>query len=184
MSSMNRRQWFRVASALSTLPAIAVATPTSAQAQSGSWRERKKKVAVRGLQMAYYEAGTGDPIVFLHGNPTSSYLWRNIIPHVQQLGRCIAPDMIGMGDSDRLPDSGPDRYTFRDHQDYLFGLFDVLRLGIGSHSSSMTGVRPSVSHGRSRIRRASRASRTWNRSSYLQVRRPPPRHRTPWPSGT
>src|SRR5258708_16662793 len=119
---MNRRQWFRVASALTALPAIAAVTPTSAQAQGRSWRERKKKVAVHGLQMAYYEAGTGDPIVFLHGNPTSSYLWRNIIPHVQQLGRCIAPDMMGMGDSDRLPDSGPDRYTFRDHQDYLFGL--------------------------------------------------------------
>jgi pimeloyl-ACP methyl ester carboxylesterase len=129
MYSMHRRQWFRIASALSTLPAIAAATPTYAQAQGGSWRERKKKIAVHGLQMAYYEAGIGDPIVFLHGNPTSSYLWRNIIPHVQQLGRCIAPDMIGMGDSDRLPDSGPDKYTFREHQDYLFGLFDALKLG-------------------------------------------------------
>jgi haloalkane dehalogenase len=129
MYSMHRRQWFRIGSALLTLPAIAAATPTYAQAQGGSWRERKKKIAVHGLQMAYYEAGIGDPIVFLHGNPTSSYLWRNIIPHVQQLGRCIAPDMIGMGDSDRLPDSGPDKYTFRDHQDYLFGLFDALKLG-------------------------------------------------------
>jgi len=102
----------------------------------------EEKVAVRGLQMAYYEAGTGDPIVFLHGNPTSSYLWRNIIPHVRQLGRRIAPDMIGMGDSDRLPDSGPDKYTFRDHQDYLFGLFEALKLGNRVTFVVMTGVRP------------------------------------------
>ena len=76
--------------------------------------------------MAYYEVGAGDPILFLHGNPTSSYLWRNIIPHVQHLGRCIAPDMIGMGDSDPLPDSGPGKYTFLTHREYLFALFDEL----------------------------------------------------------
>lgn len=76
--------------------------------------------------MAYYEVGHGDPILFLHGNPTSSYLWRNIIPHVQHLGRCIAPDLIGMGDSDKLPNSGPESYTFREHQQYLFELLDKL----------------------------------------------------------
>lgn len=79
--------------------------------------------------MAYYEVGAGDPIVFLHGNPTSSYLWRNIIPHVQHLGRCIAPDLIGMGDSDPLPDSGPGKYTFLTHREHLFALFDNLGLG-------------------------------------------------------
>ena len=76
--------------------------------------------------MAYYEVGEGDPILFLHGNPTSSYLWRNIIPHVQHLGRCIAPDLIGMGDSDPLPDSGPGKYTFVTHREYLFEMFDAL----------------------------------------------------------
>ena len=129
MTPMNRRQWLRTAAAVTMLPAAAATGGSTAHAQGRRWRERKKKLSVRGLQMAYYEAGTGDPIVFLHGNPTSSYLWRNVIPHVQHLGRCIAPDMIGMGDSDRLPDSGPDTYTFRDHQEYLFGLFDALELG-------------------------------------------------------
>ena len=76
--------------------------------------------------MAYVEEGAGDPIVFLHGNPTSSYLWRSVIPHVAQLGRCIAPDMLGMGDSDRLPDSGPGRYRFVDHRHYLDGLLEAL----------------------------------------------------------
>jgi len=79
--------------------------------------------------MAYVEAGSGAPIVFLHGNPTSSYLWRNILPHVQHLGRCIAPDLIGMGDSDKLPDSGPGRYSFREHQNYLYALLDALHVG-------------------------------------------------------
>ena len=74
---------------------------------------------VFGKRMAYVDVGKGDPIVFLHGNPTSSYLWRNVIPHVQELGRCIAPDLIGMGDSDKLERSGPDSYRFFEHRDYL-----------------------------------------------------------------
>ena len=57
----------------------------------------KKHLQVLGHNMAYVEAGEGDPIVLLHGNPTSSYLWRGIIPHLTGLGRCIAPDLIGMG---------------------------------------------------------------------------------------
>lgn len=69
--------------------------------------------------MAYVEEGEGDPIVLLHGNPTSSYLWRNIIPYLTSLGRCIAPDLIGMGDSEKLPDSGPESYTFVEHRKYL-----------------------------------------------------------------
>jgi haloalkane dehalogenase len=83
-------------------------------------------VTVDGLSMAYVEEGAGDPVVFLHGNPTSSYLWRNVIPHVAPLGRCIAPDLIGMGDSDPLPDSGPGRYRFVDHRQYLDGLLEAL----------------------------------------------------------
>ena len=93
-----------------------------------TWRDRKRRVAVDGLSMAYVEDGAGDPVVFLHGNPTSSYLWRNVIPHVAPLGRCIAPDLIGMGDSDPLPDSGPGRYRFVDHRHYLDGLLDALEV--------------------------------------------------------
>ncbi len=79
----------------------------------------KNFLEVLGKKMAYIEAGEGDPIVFLHGNPTSSYLWRNIIPHLSGLGRCIAPDLIGMGDSDKLDSTGPDSYTFVEHRNYL-----------------------------------------------------------------
>jgi haloalkane dehalogenase len=88
----------------------------------------KSRADVLDRQMAYIDVGTGEPIVFLHGNPTSSYLWRNVWPHCQGLGRCLAPDLIGMGDSDKLPDSGPDRYTFADHQRYLDAWFDRLEL--------------------------------------------------------
>lgn len=76
--------------------------------------------------MAYIEEGEGDPIVFLHGNPTSSYLWRNVMPHLTGLGRLIAPDLIGMGDSDKLDNSGPERYTFAEQRDYLFELLEQL----------------------------------------------------------
>ncbi|MGD9340085.1 MAG: haloalkane dehalogenase [Chromatiales bacterium] len=86
----------------------------------------KQKVEVLGKQMAYVEIGEGDPIVFLHGNPTSSYLWRNIMPLLADQGRCIAPDLIGMGDSDKLTDSGPQRYRFVEHRRYLDALLDVL----------------------------------------------------------
>ena len=93
-----------------------------------SWRERKRWAEVGGLKMAYIEDGSGDPIVLLHGNPTSSYLWRNVIPHLRDLGRCLAPDLVGMGDSDPLPDSGPGRYRFVDHRHYLDGLLEALEV--------------------------------------------------------
>lgn len=82
---------------------------------------KKKFIEVLGHQMAYVEMGdpNGRPIVFQHGNPTSSYLWRNIMPYAEKLGRCIAIDLIGMGDSDRLADSGPERYTFAEHSTYF-----------------------------------------------------------------
>jgi len=86
----------------------------------------KQHCDVLGKRMAYVEVGTGDPIVFLHGNPTSSYLWRNIIPYVAGAGRCIAPDLIGQGDSGKLDDSGPDSYTFVQHREYLFALLEQL----------------------------------------------------------
>lgn len=86
----------------------------------------KRKAEVLGRSMAYLEEGTGDPIVFLHGNPTSSYLWRNVMGHLAPYGRCLAPDLIGMGDSDKLPDSGPGSYRFVEHRRYLDALLEKL----------------------------------------------------------
>ena len=83
-----------------------------------TWRDQKKFVTVDGRRMAYVEMGSGDPIVFQHGNPTSSYLWRNILPKLATFGRCIAIDLIGMGDSAKLTDSGPDRYTLVEHRHF------------------------------------------------------------------
>lgn len=96
---------------------------------SASPRYARKSVEVLGRRMAYVDEGQGDPIVFLHGNPTSSYLWRNVMPHLEGRGRCIAPDLIGMGDSQKLEPSGPDRYRFVEHRTYLDGLLDALGVG-------------------------------------------------------
>ncbi len=93
---------------------------------SAAFPYQKKQLEVLGHRMAYVDVGMGDPIVFLHGNPTSSYLWRNVIPHLEPRGRCIAPDLIGMGDSAKLPDSGPGSYTFVEHRRYLDALFEAL----------------------------------------------------------
>lgn len=87
---------------------------------------KKKSLSIKGYNMSYVDVGSGDPIVFLHGNPTSSYLWRNIIPYCENLGRCIAPDLIGMGDSDKLSPSGPERYSFVEHREYLDALLAAL----------------------------------------------------------
>jgi haloalkane dehalogenase len=89
----------------------------------------KRRVASLGLQMAVRSAGDGDPIVFLHGNPTSSYLWRNIMPRLSARGRCLAPDLIGMGDSDRLPDSGANSYGFAEHYRHLCAALENLGVG-------------------------------------------------------
>jgi haloalkane dehalogenase len=86
----------------------------------------KKRAAVLGHPMTYIDAGQGDPIVFLHGNPTSSYLWRNIIPHLEKRGRCIAPDLLGMGDSQKQFPSGPGTYRFLEHSSYLDALLEVV----------------------------------------------------------
>jgi haloalkane dehalogenase len=94
---------------------------------SAAFPYQKQRLRVIGSrQMAYVEVGKGDPIVLLHGNPTSSYLWRNVLPHLQPWGRCIAPDLIGMGDSDKLPDSGPGSYRFVEHRRYLDALLEAL----------------------------------------------------------
>ncbi|OUS72964.1 haloalkane dehalogenase [Paenibacillus sp. MY03] len=91
-----------------------------------SFPYEKKRQRVLGLEMAYVDEGSGDPIVFLHGNPTSSYLWREIIPYAQNFGRCIAPDLIGMGDSEKIPQSGSDSYTFVENRRYLDAFLDQL----------------------------------------------------------
>jgi haloalkane dehalogenase len=85
----------------------------------------RQRTPVLDTEMASVDTGTGDPIVFLHGNPTSSYLWRNIIPHLEPLGRCLAPDLVGMGESGKAPDGS---YRFVDHARYLDAWFE--RLGL------------------------------------------------------
>ncbi len=94
----------------------------------------KQYLTVDAKLMAYHDSGPADSgdsgvVVFLHGNPTSSYLWRNVVPHVSGHARCVVPDLLGHGDSDKLDDPGPDSYTFVEHRRYLDGLLDQLDLG-------------------------------------------------------
>ena len=86
----------------------------------------KKFITVNGKRMAYVETGEGDPIVFQHGNPTSSYLWRNIMPKLAARGRCIAVDLIGMGDSEKLDNPGPGSYRYVEHREYLYAAWQQL----------------------------------------------------------
>ena len=85
----------------------------------------RRRVPALDVELTTVDTGGGDPVVFLHGNPTSSYLWRNVIPHVSGMARCLAPDLLGMGDSDRAPDGS---YCFVDHAHYLDAWFDALGL--------------------------------------------------------
>lgn len=96
-----------------------------------SWN--KKYINVLGKQIAYVEMGDGDPIIFQHGNPTSSYLWRNILPQLQGLGRCIAMDLIGMGDSEKLEDEGNMTYSYNTHKKYFDGFLDAI--GVESNAT-------------------------------------------------
>ncbi len=89
-------------------------------------RYERKFATVNGKRMAYVDEGEGDPIVFQHGNPTSSYLWRNIMPHCAGLGRLIACDLVGMGGSEKLDNSGPDRYTYTEQREYLYALWEQI----------------------------------------------------------
>ena len=119
--------------------------------------QTKKFVDVLGRQMAYVDVGSGDPIVFLHGNPTSSYLWRKIIPRCTGLGRCLAPDLIGMGDSDKLPTSGPGSYTLGEHRRYLDAWFE--KLGLTKNVTLIVhdwGLRPGLRLGPPSSRRGQR----------------------------
>lgn len=85
----------------------------------------RHRISVLDTEISYVDTGVGNPVVFLHGNPTSSYLWRNVIPHVEGLGRCLAPDLVGMGDSGAAPDGS---YRFVDHARYLDAWFEALGL--------------------------------------------------------
>lgn len=85
----------------------------------------RHRIAFLETEISYVDTGAGEPVVFLHGNPTSSYLWRNVIPHVEGLGRCLAPDLVGMGDSGAAPDGS---YRFVDHARYLDAWFEALGL--------------------------------------------------------
>ena len=112
---------------------------------SAAFPFESKYIDINGSKIHYIDEGEGDPILFLHGNPTSSYLWRNIIPYVQSQGRCIAPDLIGMGKSDK-PDIG---YTYEEHYDYIEKFIAKLELknitlvihdwgsGLGFHYANM-----------------------------------------------
>ena len=102
----------------------AATPPPGAQAYA-----KKRFVDVKGRRMAVIDVGEGKAIVFQHGNPTSSYLWRNVMPHCEGLGRLVACDLIGMGDSDKLVPAGPERYSYAEQREYLFALWDKLDLG-------------------------------------------------------
>jgi haloalkane dehalogenase len=92
---------------------------------SAADRYKRKRITVLDTEIAYVDTEAGAPVVFLHGNPTSSYLWRNVIPHVEGFGRCLAPDLVGMGDSGKAPRGS---YRFVDHARYLDAWFDALGL--------------------------------------------------------
>ena len=93
----------------------------------------KKFIDVNGKQMAYVDEGSGDTVLFLHGNPTSSYLWRNIAPHVEDTNRIVIPDLIGMGDSEKLDGEDNPDYKYHGQYEYLTGLMDKLDLGDSIH---------------------------------------------------
>jgi haloalkane dehalogenase len=105
-------------------------TEPATEADGGKTSEpaqvNKQFVTVLGQRMAYHESGSGESVVFLHGNPTSSFLWRDIMAALASRWRCLAPDLIGMGDSDKLPDSADGRYDFNTHAQFLDALLDTL----------------------------------------------------------
>jgi pimeloyl-ACP methyl ester carboxylesterase len=125
----------------------------------------KKTVDVLGSRMAYHARGEGTPVLFLHGNPTSSHLWRDVIPELEGYGRLIAPDLIGMGDSAKLPNPDTDTYRFATHRKYLAGFIDAI---IGPAQSIVFVVhdwaRRSVSTGPTITAIASAASPIWSGS--------------------
>ena len=94
-----------------------------------AFASNKKRISINGKHLAYTESGSGDPIVFLHGNPTSSYLWRNITPYLESQGRCVCIDLIGMGDSDKLDNPDENSYQFEEHYHYVNAAIESLTNG-------------------------------------------------------
>lgn len=117
---------FGLASCQSPVPLEAAEKEVESVVSTESLRYEKSYKIIHGKRMAYVDVGSGDPIVFLHGNPTSSFLWRNVMPHLEGRGRLIAPDLIGMGDSEKLDNSGPGSYSYVEHRKYLFALLEEL----------------------------------------------------------
>jgi hypothetical protein len=124
----------------------------------------RRRIAVLDTEMSYVDVGQGEPIIFLHGNPTSSYLWRNIIPYVSEYGRCLAPDLVGMGQSGKSPGN---TYRFVDHARYLDAWFDALNIPATSPWSYTIGVQPWDSTERHAIPNRSRRSPIWKPSLCL-----------------
>ncbi len=125
---LSRRAVGKLALALSAstiVPSLSTKAQSMKDVPSAVDPHPRRRIAVRDTEISYVDTGQGDPIVFLHGNPTYSYLWRNVIPHVSGLGRCLAPDMVGMGRSGKSPARA---YRFTDHAAYLDAWFD--RLGL------------------------------------------------------
>lgn len=115
--------------AIAATAAIALTSAFSTASADDAWQAEKKFADVLGYKMAYIERGEGKPIVFVHGNPTSSYLWRNVIPHVEGQGRIIVIDQMGMGDSDKLPATEDNRYRLSNHAKY----FEAFMVAIGAN---------------------------------------------------
>jgi hypothetical protein len=126
----------------------------------------EKFIEIKGHRMAYIDEGEGAPIVFQHGNRTSSYLWRNVMPACRGLGRLIACDLIGLGDSAELPNSGLNRYTYAEHRSFLFALWEELKLRNEIIFAVHDGVPRSPSIGRISIVPAFRASLIWKPLPY------------------
>ena len=125
----------------------------------------RSRIRVKDAEMAYVDVGHGRPILFLHGNPTSSYLWRNVIPHVRPLGRCLAPDLIGMGDSAKLPDPGPGTYSFATHAAHLEAFLEEVQLDGPVVLVLHDWAPPSASTGRGGTPTGSAGSPFWRRWS-------------------
>ena len=94
-----------------------------------TFASNKKRIPINGKHLAYTDSGSGDPIIFLHGNPTSSYLWRNITPYLESQGRCVCIDLIGMGDSDKLDNPDENSYRFEEHYHYINTAIESLTNG-------------------------------------------------------
>lgn len=133
-AKISRRDFSKLLVTLPALPALPALAMGSRPTTEAAWPQSnigaadphpRRRVKVLDTEIEYVDTGRGDPIVFLHGNPTYSYQWRNIIPYVSKLGRCLAPDLVGMGRSGMSPTRS---YRFVDQARYLDAWFEALEL--------------------------------------------------------